>query len=155
MRIIKKYEEQLGPSISAAMLIGTVMLVLHGMTCAWYFVGTLNTLNDAETSVPGAQSAGWVEKVFKGSSRLCSCYDGGLDRNGEPQGYFFDAFDNVCLHPNDLEGETHDVCPGTIGDIPEPIDYYYKAMFTALKDTSVTPGYLHSVCTSVVAETKF
>ena len=154
MRIIKKYEEQLGPGPAASMLIGSVILVLHAMTCAWYYVGTVNTLGDADTSVPGAQSAGWVEKVFSGSSRLCSCYEW-LDETGETQIYFFDAFDIVCKHPNDLDGEMYDVCPDKIGDIPEPMDYYYKAMFTALKDTSVTPGYLHSVCTSDITKTMF
>jgi hypothetical protein len=152
MRILKKHEEKLGPSLSASMLIGTVVLAIHAITCSWYFVGTINTQTVNGTDIPGDASLGWVETMFEGSARLCSCHGADLGSNGERQTYFFDAFESKCMHPSDLGGETYDVCPGQQEAIPSPWDYYYKALFTALKDTSVKPGYLHSVCNSLDTE---
>ena len=149
MRFLKKYEEKLGPSLSAGMLIGTVVLAIHAMTCTWYFVGTINTHSINGSDVPGDASSGWVETMFDGSARLCSCHGAGLGGNGGGQTYFFDAFERKC---SDLRGEIYDVCPGQQESIPSPWDYYYKALYTGLKDTSVRPGYLHSVCSSLDAE---
>ena len=148
MRILKKYEDKLGPGLSAAVLIGTVVLAIHAITCMWYFAGTINTHTPGGSDVPGDESSGWVEAMFTGSARLCSCYNG-TDSSGEPRPFFFDAFQSKCMHPNDLEGKGYAICSGKEDGVPTAMDYYYKALFTSMTNTSVKPGYLHSVCHSL------
>jgi hypothetical protein len=165
MRILKKYEDHLGPILSASVLIGTVFLAIHTITCCWYFVGTFgtlsNTINGTEI-VAGKASTGWVEAIFKGSERLCACY-GDPDHplyafeteGGEDRTYFFDALDSVCVHPFDNSAPIELVCPEQRKMVPTSWDYYYKSMFTALKDNSIMSGYAHSVaelmCAALIA----
>lgn len=43
VRIFKKYEEVAGPTLKAIMLVGSVLLLGHSVTCAWFVAGTLDT----------------------------------------------------------------------------------------------------------------
>ena len=107
MRILKKYEEELGPALSASIIIGTVLLVIHTITCCWYFVGTFGTLEElgnGTVAIAGTVSTGWVEAIFKGSDRLCSCYNSAGEYDGDftdgaSRPYFYDAFESKCVHP--------------------------------------------------------
>jgi hypothetical protein len=135
-------------------LIGTVLLAIHTMTCCWYFVGTFGTLDSAingTSTIAGKASTGWVEEIFQGSKRLCSCYDASDDSvttEGDEEEraiYFFDAFESKCVHPYDLDAAVEEVCIEKRKMVPGPWDYYYRSLFTSLQDTSIANGYLHSV----------
>jgi CRP-like cAMP-binding protein len=144
MRIFKKYEEELGPLVSASLLVGAVVLIIHAIACIWFLVGTTRTYyNSHECTKEGTcddepiiQSHGWVEDNFAGSASLCGCR---TDVHGQP--YFYDAYESFCLHPMNMSAPIEKVCPGAMK--PDAWTYYNKALFTAMQDTNIGDDYDH------------
>jgi|EP01046_Picozoa_sp_COSAG06_P020926 hypothetical protein len=120
-----------GPAVSAALLILVVILAIHTITCLWYYVGTIPSVVNQKTNgtvVAGRASTGWVDQIFQGSSRLCDCYPEVQD-----QAYFYDAYDNYCIHPDD-DLPVESICSrdsaGLMNIAPTVWDYYYKGIHT-------------------------
>ena len=74
IRIFKKYEEQIGPTLNAAMLVVTVLLLLHVITCVWFALGGAREDGSLKLGAVSA-SSGWIEYRFQASERYCGCYD--------------------------------------------------------------------------------
>ncbi len=74
-RIFKKYADQFGSSVQAGILVGTVILLLHNITCIWFALGSARDDVSLFSSIEGGMSSpGWIEAVFDGSQKVCSCH---------------------------------------------------------------------------------
>eukprot|EP01047_Picozoa_sp_COSAG01_P020370 COSAG01_NODE_1158_length_11469_cov_101.645646_5_plen_639_part_00 len=131
MRIFKKYEDQVGPALSGLVLIMTVGLAVHTITCLWYYAGTLS--NTSGSSL--ASSSGWVEFTFQGSHRHCSCYG---DGNGNTLTY--DSLERSCFNATDDTVLMKEPCTEA-ENLPSPWEYYTQAMFTSLSKADIHPDY--------------
>ena len=128
--------DQVGPLLNAIMLVGTVALLLHTITCIWFAVGavrdedasTANNLGDIATS------AGWIEYEFKGSERYCSCCDDA----------YYDPVDRLCVHRN-LNDFTELVCDTAESETPSFMAYYVQSAFTVFQNPMVADEYTNSL----------
>ena len=75
---------------------------------------------------------------------MCGCHivspTAGPD--GGPLTYFYDAYEDFCMHPLNLSATNLDVCEG--GMRPDAITYYNKAVFFAMNAVDVDDNYEHS-----------
>ena len=135
MRIMQKYEDTLGPALNGTILVVSTVLILHTMTCLFYYVGTLR---DASTfGLPVGQlrsGTGWVEHLFQGDSKYCSCFN---------ETYYFDPLDKVCV-PTDTEGGKLLKPCSTEGAGPSDNDFYLKSLYLSLQDPTVSDSYTHT-----------
>lgn len=144
MRIFKKHEEELGPIFSAILLVGMVALMLHLIACGWFLVGTSRSFHydhectsDECEDVVVPESSGWLEMHFGLSESMCGCHS---DENGNA--FFYDAYEDICLHPLNLSAPVEPVCDGVMR--PDVWTYYNTALYKAMQDTPIGDGYLHS-----------
>jgi hypothetical protein len=141
MRMFKKYEDKLGPLLNATMLVGTVILLLHSITCIWFAVGSAR--DDLTGAATGAMSSkGWIEHLFKGSETHCSCYND----------TFYDPVDRICVSRVDGDGaEIRDMCEGTADQMPSLVSYYLQSAFSVFQDPGIADQYSNSVAELVSA----
>jgi hypothetical protein len=142
MRLMKKYEEVIGPALNGTILVIATMLILHTMTCVWYYVGTLREVkSDGESTDVAKHLTGWVEHIFQGSERYCGCYNG---THYDPTEHLCvptcAADDKLCLQRKLREPcSTPDQ-----GTAPTESDYYWKALWLSVQDSSVASDYTHT-----------
>lgn len=137
MRIFKKYEDKLGPALNAMILIGTVVLLLHSISCIWFAVGT------ARDDVMGGEdrgvmsSEGWIEKLFQGTAVFCSCYND----------TFYDPVERMCIYRSGLDEGAfgQDICAGTEKMVPSLTAYYLQSAFSVFQDPGIDDDYNNSV----------
>lgn len=126
LRIFKKYEEHLGPMLQATVLLGTITLLLHFVTCLWFLVGTMPDPGNGWQE----RSTGWLEEVFKTSPDACdSCYND----------TYFDPYIGKCLSLFDESLPAKDACPDTVS--PDKMSYYIKAFFTVFRNPEINDRY--------------
>ena len=138
LQLFKKYEEQLGPLVNAIILIGTLLFVIHAITCGWFWTGTHDDRVDTQLS-EFRQSHGWVDFIFGGTDNLCGCYN-----NATSETFYavYNPTEKVCVDVR--SGGYFPVCDESA--IPSPLDYYYKALFTGLQGGNIDhENYNHSV----------
>jgi hypothetical protein len=126
LRIFKKYEEKLGPLLTATLLLGTISLLLHFVACLWFLIGTM--------PAPGngwqARRSGWIEEVFGTSADVCdSCHNH----------TYFDPYLGSCLSLTDDSLPPKDRCPDSIS--PDKISYYIKSFFTVFRTPEINDNY--------------
>ena len=127
---------QVGPLLNAIMLVGTVALLLHTITCIWFAVGAVrdDDASAADDLSAISASAGWIEYEFKGSERYCSCYDDA----------HYDPIDRLCVHRN-LNYITDPVCDDTGFETPSLTAYYVMSAFTIFQNPMVADEYTNSL----------
>lgn len=136
-RIFKKYADKLGPSVMALLLVCSVILVLHSVTCVWFTLGTARDDIDFLSDVTGGLSSpGWIEQVFKSSDKLCACYSGM---------YYYDPLERVCVNRMDANAPMEDICDDTTSVVPSLSAYYFHSAFTVFQDPSVQDAYTNSL----------
>jgi hypothetical protein len=133
MRMFKKYEEQLGPMLQALLLIGTISLLLHFVTCLWFLVGTMPDLGGEDPAKDWkATSTGWIEEEFQSSKRMCdSCYN--------ETKYVYDAFLDRCLSTEDESLPALAPCEDEAS--PTKTAYYIKSFFTVFQTPEINDEY--------------
>jgi hypothetical protein len=138
LRIFKKYEDSLGPMLSGIIIIGSVVLLIHYMTCIWYFTGTQEGLSKVE----GFASTGWVEFMYQGTASHCSCYSSGNSTLA------YDTLERRCFNATDDTAKLREPCSE---NIPSPWDYYSQSMFSAMQNTGIHPDYIMSLAEMMLA----
>ena len=128
MRMFKKYEEQLGPMLQASLLVGTISLLLHFVTCLWFLVGTM----PAPGSEVNVTSTGWIEEEFQSSKRMC-------DRCHSKGSTYFDAYLNKCL--STIDESLPALLPCGDEDAPTKAAYYIKSFFTVFQKPEINDEY--------------
>ena len=147
--------------LSAFVLIGSTLLAVHTITCAWFFTGTYFEWQDTAQKldglvgpyhvVPGTDSRGWVEEVFDGTNRLCQCHTNSTNTTGRPSGAMhFDSFEKRCVNTTDADAPTLPPCFGV--STPSAWDYYTKSLHTAMSgDTAISDEYSNTVVEMLVS----
>lgn len=133
VRIFAKYEETLGPTLKAAVLIGTVMLLFHLLNCIWYSIGTINLDGD---NLEGSPS-GWVDHKFGVSDTLCGCHNTST--------VYYDHVERMCVDTSESVADLMEVCPDSEDVVPSLTRYYLHSMMTALHEPSIDDSYTNTV----------
>ena len=137
LRIFAKYEEMLGPTLKAVILIGTVMLLFHLLNCIWYNIGTVYwAAGNEESSLEGRRS-GWVDHKFGLSDALCGCHNASA--------IYYDSVERMCVDTSDKVTGLMDVCPDTKNAAPTLTGYYLQSLMTALHNPGLDTSYTNTL----------
>jgi hypothetical protein len=118
------------------MLVGTVVLLLHVITCVWFALGSARDDVAIFSSVTGGlNSPGWIEQVFQGSEKQCACYSN----------MYYDPLERMCVSRIDFSASAEEICDGTSSDLPSLTAYYFQSAFTVFQDPSVSDSYSNSL----------
>ena len=119
------------------LLFGSIIYSGHVIACVFYLSGTFPAFDqDSLNPVPGSVSSGWVDRVFQGSDRLCSCYGNDLH---------FDSYENMCVNTTDQTAPVHQPCEEMETPAPSHWEYYTKSLFLSLQDPMIDSGYTHTM----------
>jgi hypothetical protein len=126
IRFFAKYEEVLGPSLKAFMLVMVVVLLFHVLNCVWFSVGMVRS--------------GWVDHKFGLSDThtgVCHCHN--------RSEVYYDSVERMCVDATDTAAELMKTCSDAEGIVPSLASYYLQSMMTALNNPSLDASYTNTV----------